>query len=295
MPFYAPILALVLLVASCANAPSFLLTNRESMDITIEEYNAHLVKGIADWKMRHKKSKLERFIKHFEFCARSSVRHISSVMSYNEILSTLSRGYYLLANNHERHLTMKKRYWETGAFWAEKALFLNPRFKKAVGEYGEYVPALKYTKSSQTHAMYWYLANIGKWAKNSGIATSLKYLKLIKAMIARIKHFDAKFFHGAVPRYWGAYYALIPIFAGGDLRKSKWYFERSLKIAPKYLGTRVLYAQSYALKVRNKVLYRRLLQGVVAYELDPESDIYSENILEKNKAKKLLKEMNEYF
>ncbi|MCB9095016.1 MAG: hypothetical protein H6621_08120 [Halobacteriovoraceae bacterium] len=284
-----------MLLISCGSIPYFSSLDAESLEMSADEYTDHINKGLVQWKLRHQRPQLESFIKHFEFCARSSKTYTSAILEPYKIYEMLARGYYFLANYHVDKFELKKEYYERGAYWAEKALYTNEKFKLAVGEYGEYIPALKFLRKKELGAIYWYLANIGKWAKNSGIATSLKYLKLIRSMLRRIVDFDPNFYYGSVYRYWGAYYAVIPTFAGGDLNKSKRYFLKSIKIGPDYLSTRVMYAENYALKNRDSKLFKSILKTVVDTKLDPNSEIYSENFMEAKRAQELLDNINELF
>ena len=43
----------------------------------------------------------------------------------------------------------------------------------------------------------------------------------------RVEELQPDYFYGAVYRYWGAYYAGLPSFAGQDLDRSKRMFERN--------------------------------------------------------------------
>ncbi len=290
---------IALIFFSCASSPKYrgsILTdspNHEHLDISEEDFNSHVAKGFENWKLRHKKGNLESFIKHFEFCARSSKQYSSYLINRYKMYEMLARGYYLLGNNHTNIESQQKQFWEEGAAWAERALYTNANFKRAVGQYGEFVPALKFIKKKEVGALYWYIANIGKWAKSSGIATSLKYLRLLKEMVRKIQHYNPKYFYSAADRYWGAYYSFIPFFAGGNMKKSRYHFERSLKVSPEYLGTKVLYAELYALKQRDSKLFNKLLNDVIDAKLNPKSDIYPENILEQQRAFKLKKTIEE--
>lgn len=189
----------------------------------------------------------------------------------------------------------KKKTWEVGASYGEKAMATNKEFANAVSVEGEKVEdhLAKLTKN-EIGAMYWSAANLGKWAKNTGIATTLKYKTLIKNLISTVEKFDPKFFYNAADRYWGAYYAIAPGFAGGSMPKSKKRFEKCIKAAPAYLGTKVLYADYYMVKEEDEDNYKRLLNEVINAKLTDKS-IMPENRIEKLKAKKLLKMIDEKF
>ena len=88
--------------------------------------------------------------------------------------------------------------------------------------------------------MYWYAANLGKWASSKGFTTRLKYKDDLKATMDRVKTLDEGYFYGAVWRYFGGYEA-VTNGMGGSLDKSKENFEKAIAIAPNYLGNCLLY------------------------------------------------------
>ena len=170
----------------------------------------------------------------------------------------------------------------------------NEEFAKAVKAGEDFTEHLGKLSKKEIAAMYWTATNLGKWAKSTGIVTTLKYKNKIRTLIGNVEKMDAKFFYAAAYRYWGAYYAVAPSFAGGDMSKSKMYFERSIKIAPEYLGTRVLYAQYYATKASNPDLFKRQLKTVLSAKAEVK-DIGPENRAEQAKAKVLLANIEEQF
>ena len=106
----------------------------------------------------------------------------------------LTRGYYLLADGHTEQMEEKKKLWEVGIAWGEKAMATNPEFKKRVVDNGEKIEdTLKYLTKGEIEAIYWTASNLGKWGKNSGIATVLKYKTRIKNMINRVGELDKTF------------------------------------------------------------------------------------------------------
>src|SRR5690606_2489359 len=132
-------------------------------------------------------------------------------------------------------------------------------------------------------AIYWSAAALGKWAKAAGIATQLKHKTRIKAQIERVEKLSPDFFYGAPSRFWGAYYAVAPSFAGGDLNKSKTHFDKSIKLAPEYLGTKVLMAEVYYTKKGDKKAFEAMLREVLSSKADQHPELGPENMLEKKK------------
>lgn len=242
----------------------------------------------SHWAKRDEKESLLKSLASFEKIANSN-------NSY-EAMAYLSRGYYLLADGHLENMEEKKKNWETGITWGEKAMATNPEFKKRVIDNGEKIEdVLQYLDKGQIEAIYWTAVNLGKWGKNSGIATVLKYKTQIKNMINRVGELDKNFFYGAFDRYWGAYYAVAPGFAGGDMDKSIKSFNNAIKTEKNYLGNYVLIADYWATKKGDKELFVQNLNKVLKMNPNTVKAIAPENRIEQRKAKKLLTQINELF
>lgn len=146
-------------------------------------------------------------------------------------------------------------------------------------------------------AMYWYASSFGRWAKKQGTAKAVLYKDTIRKVQERARELDENYFYAAPLRYFGAFYAFAPPFAGGDVEKGKQYFEEAIKRYPAYLGTRVLYADTYAAKVQDEDLFRRQLRLVIdaPTQDDAASDIAWENQVAKQQAQTLLGKASELF
>jgi len=241
------------------------------------------------WTTRHIQADLQNALAKLERVASSNSENL-------EALTLLSRGYYLLADGHLENMDEKKKNWETGISWGERALATNAEFRKlVVDEKKNPEEALDTLKPEHTAAIYWTAVNLGKWAKNSGIGTTLKYKTRIRMFIEKVAALQPDFFFGAVPRYWAVYYAVAPGFAGGSIEKSKENFDKTLQIAPNYLASHVLLAENYATKKGDKDLFRKELEFVLNTKPESLPPVASENILEQKKAKKMLENLESYF
>ena len=113
--------------------------------------------------------------------------------------------------------------------------------------------------------------------------------------MSRVLELDPEFLHGAADRYFGAFYAVAPSFAGGDMNKSKEHFEKSLERAPLYAATKVLMADVYAAKKQDRALYDKLLDEVIAMPVEALPDMIPETKVEKEKAQELKAKAAEKF
>lgn len=209
-----------------------------------------------------------------------------------ESLTYLARGYYTLAEHHTTDDGEKKATYEKAKSFGEKALNTNPEYKKLVSE--NITKAIDSLTAKEAPALFWTAAAIGKWAKLNGIMSSLGYKGQILSMIEKVEKLQPDYFHGAVPRYWGGFYAVAPRIAGGNMGKSKKNFKKAIEMAPEYLGSRVLYAELYWAKEDEKKDFKKELELVLASSEGPE-EIAPDNRLEKKKAQRLLDNIEKIF
>ena len=239
------------------------------------------------WKNRYDRKSLERALKLYEEAYKKQPER-----GYFPAVR-LSWGYYFMAEAFDRGNKNKMlKDYEKGKEWGIKALQTNSSVK-AAGE--KWYEAAQKLGKDYIEAMYWTAVNLGKWSKLYGILKSVFNLSKVKALMKRVTELDRTFFYGAPDRYWGAFYAAIPGLMGGSLSKSKEHFEKSLKIAPYYLETKVLYAEFYAVKKGDKKLFKELLNEVLKGDVNVYPDVIPEQKVAKDKARELLKRINELF
>jgi tetratricopeptide (TPR) repeat protein len=279
---------LVFIVVSCASRNAGWDKATQTVSMSAGEVKSTSEKALAAWKDRKDQSRLEESLAHFEKL------HGADPQNLNYLIY-LTRGYYFLADSHLEKMELKKKTYEKAAGFGEKAMATNEAFRDSVSSGKSVEESLGTLTQKEVPAIYWSAASLGKWAKASGIAAALKYKTRIKAMIEQVEKLQSDYFFGATSRYWGGFYAVAPSFAGGDLNKSKMQFDKSLRIAPEYLGTKVLMAEVYYTKKGEKTQFEQTLKDVLASKFDTHPEIGPENALEKKKATELLKNMDDLF
>lgn len=216
-----------------------------------------------------------------------------------KVMSDLTHAHYFLADGFLR--TKEDAYLSTmdrGVWWGERALAAaSPEFKEKMGnKKTKFYEAINVVPIEGIEAMYWYAACLGKWAKRTSFAVLLGNKDNIKATMEHVLELDPKFFHGAAHRYFGAYYAIAPGFAGGDDNESAKHFGLSLDLAPYYLGTKVLWAEHLATKSdEGEELFKKLLQEVIDADPNATAGLEPESKIEQEKAKELLANIDEFF
>ena len=211
----------------------------------------------------------------------------------------LARAHYFLADGHLSFNEEAKKemlaHYQKGTNHAELALGQQyPKFRSKYCSRQPFKTALQQLDTGAIGAMYWYSTNLGKYALATSIVEVLNQKDRIKAMMELIKRLDAGYFHGAADRYFGAFYTKIP-FPKGDIPKSAGHFEASMKLAPDYLSTRVLYAAMNRTKAGDRAKFKELLDSVVNFDLSKMPEMMPENKAEQRKAKDLLEEIDVYF
>jgi tetratricopeptide (TPR) repeat protein len=209
-----------------------------------------------------------------------------------DTLTHMARGHFIYAEYFLNDEGKKMDAYEKAKNYGDKALMLNPDFKKHSDD--DIEKAISVLTEKEVAPLYWRAASLGKWARLNGIFKSLKYKDEILASIKKVEQLKPDFFYASVPRYWGSYYALAPSIAGGDMDKSKDNFMKAIKNAPEYLGTKNLYAELYLVKKDNKKDFKAVLQEVISAPNGP-AEITPENKLEKKKAQKLLDKAEDLF
>lgn len=214
-------------------------------------------------------------------------------------LAKLSRAYYFLADGHYslagRTDDMLKTY-EKGVEAGEQGLMLaSPEFAKLMKEGKKVEEAIKVVDKNAVPSIYWYATNLGKWARAEGMTKLLFWKDKIKAYMGRAAELDEVYFYAAPLRYFGTMYAVAPAFAGGDLKKSEDYFNKSISLAPAYLATKVLMAEALMTKKQDRATFEKLLKEVLAADEKALPDVVPENTVEKKKATALLAKVEDLF
>jgi hypothetical protein len=208
------------------------------------------------------------------------------------LLARLSRAYYLVANYVETREDARDSLFLEGVEAAERAMALHPGFLKVFKETQDEKKAVLELGLDHIEAIYWYSANLGKWAASKSLMVRLGNKGKLEAYNKRVLDLDEKYFHGAPHRFFGALPTKVP---GGDMEASKRHFEKAIAIEPNYFGTRTLYAELYATKARDRETFVRQLDYVINTPASSLPDAEPENRYEQDLARKLKERANELF
>ncbi len=198
-------------------------------------------------------------------------------------------GYYI-ETDADSQAALFLRGVETG----ERVLSLDNDFRMKYLKTKDDRRALALLDRSWAPTIYWTAANFEQWVEAQEWRVRYGNKGRVETYMRRVRELDPNFYYGGSYRFFG----VLPTRGRApfvDLDDSKPAFEKVLEIAPNFLGNKRLYAETYAVKKKDRVLFMRLLQEVVAAKIDKASDIAPENKHEQEKAKKMLARIDEYF
>ncbi len=214
---------------------------------------------------------------------------------HQEALTLLSRALYFRADGFTEDVEEKKALWERGVTVGEAAMAADPAFKARIDKGDKPSDAVFALQKDDQMAIYWTATNLGKWARASGFSTLVKYKGYVAKMMTHCLDLDETSYYAGPVRYWGAFYAVAPGFAGGDMNKSREFFEKAKGMNPEAFSTYVLYADTYAVKTQDRELFDSLLKYVLETPSDVIPELIPEQDVEKKKAQALMDSASEKF
>ncbi len=207
----------------------------------------------------------------------------------------LARACYLLADGWLFFEAAEKKQlfldtYAKGYRYAERGMrALSPDVEQRLSAGVDLKDAAQLIGKDGIGLLYWYSTNLGKWGNAQDITVVLTYKDRIYAIMEQVFKLDPNYFYGAADRYFGAYFAIAPSFAGGDLDKSWSHFQTTLRIEPRYVATFNLIAEFYAPKKQDEALFDEMTQKVLDAPLDVIPELAAETAVEKRRAEALRK------
>lgn len=282
-------LTALLLLVGCAKQTGTYEIAAATAPAAADQKTAIKAEAEALWAERGDVAKLQASLAKFE-------QAYAMDPTDREVAGRLLRGWYFLGDGHLTDKDQKLAAWEKSIDWGKKCLAINSEFTAllAKGDEDEASAARVFT-AADVPCIYWTSSALGKWAKASGLTTTLKHLPTVKAYMTRVGELEPSYFYNGPDRYWGAYYAAIPSFAGQDLAKSRSFFDKSIAAHPDFLGTHVLLAGEWAVKSQDKTTFLNELNAVIAADPGKIPEVRPEAEAEQRKAKELLANQSDYF
>lgn len=231
------------------------------------------------WENRGDKASLQQAIEAYQ-------KAYAAQPSY-QLAERLSYAWYFLADAFEQGDQKSKDYY-AGYEWGIKALCYDPGFtQRFVDQKQGMGDAVKGVPRELAGGIFWTATCYGKWGKMRNILKQLGPAKQARKMILYLYSIDRAYYYGGPARWLGAYYAIAPGIAGGDIKKSKQYYDEALAMAPAYFATKVLMAENYYPEVKDRAGRDQALDEVLAGDPDALPEIAIEQRVEQDKARQL--------
>ena len=288
------------LVATAAIAVLFSAHCGTSRGITMTDENVVRSdsKGLpADvaklWEKRHIESSLAQALPKLEALADKNPGDYNLQIIAARANYTYADGHLFLKMTEDNENQIKPqltKLYDKAIQYAERAMSLQPDFKKKVKGGGSIEDSLELLSKDYIDSIYWRYASLARWSRLEGTATLLRNKGKFTKMIKRVEALDPNYFFGAVFRYYGGAETLSPT---GSMAKGKENFEKAIALEGRFFGNHVLYADIWAAKKLDKALFEKELNFVISNkpEILGKPEWVPEQIIEQEKAKKFLKEI----
>jgi len=211
-----------------------------------------------------------------------------------EMGTRLARAYHFVGYYVEADPDSQAARFLSGVATGERVLSLDNDFRMKYLKTKDDKRALALLDRSWAPAIYWTGANLEEWTESQEWRVRYGNKSRVEIYMNRVRELDPTFYYGGPYRY----FAVLPTRGRApfvDRDDSKRTFEKLLELAPNFLGNKRLYAETYAVKKKERALFTRLLNEVIAAKLDKASEIAPENKYEQARAQKLLAEIDGYF
>lgn len=255
-------------------------------------HQAAVAAGDAAFAMREDRAQLELSIAKYEEAIKlKDDDHVT--------YGKLARACYLLADGwlffeKDTKAELFLATYEKGYTYAQRGMAaISPEVEQRLAAGVDLKDAVSLLNKDAIDLLYWHATNLGKWGNAQDITVVLTYKDRIYTIMEMVLRLDPNYFYGAADRYFGAYYAIAPSFAGGDLDKSWQHFQATMKIAPNYVSTWNLIAEFYAPKRKDGALFDEMTAKVLAAPDDIIPELKAETMVEKRKAQALIKRKND--
>lgn len=144
--------------------------------------------------------------------------------------------------------------------------------------------------------VYDYATAVAGWIQtHSGDFNAIAALPNVKAMLERVVELTPELDNGNPWVYLGVLASQVPPALGGKPEQAKAYFEKAIEVSQAYnLMAKTLYAQTYARLVFDQELHDKLLNEVLAADVEAPA-LTLANVLAQEKAAELLESGEDYF
>ncbi len=206
----------------------------------------------------------------------------------------LTRAYHFVGYYIETDPDSQTAHFLRGLETGERVLSLNNDFRMTYLKTKDDKRSLAVLDRAWVPALYWTAANLEQWNERQPWGVRYGNKGRVELYMTRVRELEPDYYYGGPYRYFGVLptRGRAPFVDRDDAKRA---FEKAVESAPNFLGNKRLYAETYAVKKKDRALYARLLNEVVAAKIDNAADIAPENRYEQLRAQKMLMEIDRVF
>ncbi|MGH7601952.1 MAG: TRAP transporter TatT component family protein [bacterium] len=276
----------VFLLAGCAGRRSVILERPQPV---ISATEAATLRNDADklWKQRDDPPKARQALSLYR-------RAFAADPTNVELGTRLARALHFVGYYVETDPARQDSLFLLGVETGERVLALNPSFQATYRRTTDEARALAALDITWINPIYWTGMNYDRWVSSQGRLVRYRNKQRVEAYMTRVKELDPNFFYGAVPRYFG----VLPTQGRApfvDIDNAKREFDRAVELAPNFFGNQRTYAETYAVKKKDRELFKKLLEQVINGNPNALPDVAPENKYEQAIAKNMLTRIEDYF
>ncbi len=208
------------------------------------------------------------------------------------LFERLARAEYLLADAHlgrgSASRTATEQAYQRAMDWGERCFEISPGYMGRIQAGSRMDEAVSALEPPYVGCLYWVAAATWRWAMGEGFAMVVASRQRVLRLIERTREIEPGWFYGGPDRLLGVYFASLPTYLGRDRERSERHLLRAMERAPAYLGTRVVMAETLEELLRERRIYRLILDEVLSADAEADPEIAPENRLAQRRAAELL-------
>ena len=212
-----------------------------------------------------------------------------------------SQGYfgYSFSFVEDENIEKAKLLYLRSKNFAETILKKKFNLTKKISEHSldEIEQILNNATEKNVPEIFWFAISYGSYlnldiTNPDAIADIPKVEKMMMFVITK----NENYYYGSANFFMGTLYSIRPKMFGGDLEKSKTYFEKALKINNRnFLFTQLYFAKFYAVNSLDNVLFENLISEIENFDLEKFPEQKFANSIAKEKAKILKERITDLF
>lgn len=214
------------------------------------------------------------------------------------LLACQGFGSYALGFIEDEDPARAQPLYLRGRDYGLKILNKNSQFPKSLtGNLDQLEFALKNFDVKHVPVLFWTANNWANWITlNLTNTDALADLPRVQLMMHRVLELEESYFYGGAHLFFATIYSARPQLLGGNMEKSKQHFDHCFEFCQeKFLLPYVYYARYYATRTFDEELFIKTLNQVIATPDDVLPAQRLPNAIAKQKAKRLLLQVEEFF